>query len=86
MPRDLAAVTRRAAHSRTCDTEPGAEPISGWCTVWMESTTTTVGSISSMKSRMWGSEVSDASHRLGRRVPRRSARSRTCCLDSSAET
>ena len=43
MPRSLASRTSRWAHSRTCTTEPGAEPSSGSMTVWMESTTTRRG-------------------------------------------
>ena len=76
-----------AAHSRTWTTEPGAEPSSGSKTVWMESTTTTSGSISSMWSRTWGSDgLRRQPQRWG--AGRRGARpaAAPAGADSSAET
>src|SRR3989454_1343957 len=47
MPRPLASVMRRAPHSRTCVTLPGADSSSGRNTVWMESMTSPRGFTSS---------------------------------------
>ena len=60
MPRSLAIDTNRAALSRTWATEPAAEEISGVCTVWMESTTSTLGDTSSTEATMLGTTVSEA--------------------------
>ena len=86
MPRSFASCTSWCAHSRTCPTEPGAEPSSGSCTVWMESTTSTSGFTSSTAAITDGSDVSDTSHNRPSSVPRRSARKRTCWRLSSADT
>ena len=74
------------AHSRTWVTVPAVDPSSGSRTVWIESTTTTSGSRSAIARSTFGSEVSESSHNPGSSAPRRSARRRTCCADSSADT
>ncbi len=84
--RTLASRTRRAAHSRTWLTVPGAAPTSGSKTVWMESTTRTSGPTSSIAARISGRPVSARRCSPGATAPRRSARSRTCAADSSAVT
>ena len=86
MLRSLAMLTNCWAHPRTWVTEPGADPIAGSCTVWIESITTKSGLTSSIAATMWGSAVSANSHRFGRTASRRSARSRTCWALSSAVT
>ena len=85
-PRALASATSRWAHPRTWPTDPEAEPSSGSCTVWIESTTTTAGARASTWPTTWGSDVSATSHSAGALTPSRSARSATCRADSSAVT
>ena len=48
-PLTLARRISMDAHSRTCETLPGAEAISGRYIVWMESTIITVGESCSMR-------------------------------------
>ena len=67
-------------------TEPGAPGRSGSRTVWIESSANTSGCTDSTCATTWGSDVSDTTSRLDSSAPRRSARMRTCALDSSAVT
>ena len=76
-PEDVAAWTRRWAHSRTWVTDPGAEVYDGSDNVWIESTTQISGRSSVMWWTMFATDVSDDSSRLSCRAPRRSARRRT---------
>jgi len=84
--RRLASITNLCAQPRTCTTLPGAEPSSGSTSVWMLSMITSSGWSSSSAASTWGRTVSANNHNSGRTAPRRSARSRTCCALSSADT
>jgi len=85
-PRPLACVMRRAAHSRTWATEPGADSRSGRKTVWIESTISAWGFTSSSAACTAARSVSAHSRSPSPAMPRRSARIFTCAADSSAQT
>ena len=84
-PASFATRRRRPAASRTCDTEPGADPTSGEWRVCTESTTQTAG-------RSWSSVAQTTSRSVSARIstrsqpPSRCARSFTCATDSSPVT
>ena len=84
--RSFACCTSRYAQSRTWVTEPGAPGRSGSRTVWIESSANTSGRTDSTCATTCGSEVSETTSRLAASAPSRSARIRTCALDSSAVT
>ena len=72
-----------AAHSRTCDTDPGADCNCSEYTVWIESTTTTAGLSSSTVAMIRSSEISASSRTPPASSPSRRARNAICGADSS---
>ena len=74
------------ALSRTCETLPGAEAISGRYMVWMESTTITRGATSSMRRSTVVMSFSESTYMPVPEAPRRLARILICRADSSPET
>ena len=86
MSRALAACTSWCAHARTCPTEPGADPSSGSCTAWIESTTSTSGPISSTLARTWGRTPSADSQMSGTQRAEALGPEPDLLRDSSADT
>ena len=86
MLRPLASVIRRAPHSRTCATLPGADSSAGRNTVWIESTMSTRGLTASSSACTADRSLSAHSSSPSPRMPSRSARILTCAADSSAVT
>ena len=86
VPSSFAARIRRAAHSRTCPTLPGAPSSSSVCTVWIESTIAIVGRVASRCARMVSRCVSGRNSTSPAPSPSRSARSFTCSGLSSPLT
>ena len=68
MLRALARRCRRAADSRTCDTEPGAAESCSSQSVWIESTTQTSGAVASIVAQTVSSSVSASTPTPGRRA------------------
>src|SRR5881628_1198169 len=85
MDRPLASVIRRAPHSRTCATLPGADSSSGRKTVWIESPTRPRGLTSSRLAWTTDRSVSVMSSRRSLTTPRRSARIFTCAAEHPVE-
>jgi hypothetical protein len=86
MPRPFARVIRRAPHSRTCATLPGADSRSGKNTVWIESMISARGFTSSRCPWTTDRSFSGQSRSPSVAMPSRSARIFTCAADSSAVT
>ena len=86
MPVCLASRVSCAAHSRTCDTEPGAAVSSPLYSVWIESITATVGFCSDTAAWIASSRISANRLTLPVARPSRRARSATCSADSSPVT
>ena len=82
----LASSASALAASRTWPTDPGAPFMSARCIVWIESITQTFGFSASIVARMVSSELSASALTSRAAAPRRSARKRTCAVDSSPET
>ena len=74
------------AHSRTCETLPGAEAMSGRSIVWMESMTSSAGCVFSICASMVSRFVSLTTRSVSASASRRSARMRTCRVLSSPVT
>ena len=74
------------AASRTCPTEPGAPLMPSAWRVWTESITQAAGRSASSVAVTASSEVSASAGTARAPAPRRSARNRTCAVDSSPET
>ena len=86
MPSVFATRRISAAHSRTCDTEPGALATSGRSIVWMESMTTSSGFVFSMCVLMVSRFVSLTTKSFSAIAFSRSARMRICRVLSSPVT
>ncbi len=86
MPRCLARRVSCAAHSRTCETLPGAEVSASVYIVWIESTTTTSGAAPPMAATIASSCTSASSSTGALTSPSRCARIAICSTDSSPVT
>src|SRR5262249_19718118 len=86
VPLALACAVSSAADSRPCPTLPGADASGGVCSVGMESTTTAAGRKAASCSTTASAAVSARIITSALPSPSRSARSRTCCGDSSPAT
>ena len=75
-----------SADSRTCETLPGEELTEETDSVWMESTTTISGLLSSIVSRICSASVAEVSSTRSPVTPSRFARSLICRRLSSPET
>ena len=86
MPIRFATSMTSFADSRTWATDPGAPVSSDECRVWIESITQASGRSASSAASTLSSEVSAIAGTARAPSPRRSARMRTCAVDSSPET
>ena len=86
MPVDLDSSMERWATSRTCLTAPGSPPDSGRNTVCTLSTTSRTGREARAVASMWAKSVWESRCSAELPTPRRSARRRICCTDSSPLT
>ena len=83
MPDVFANAISRAAHSRTCASEPGIESSSAVYTVWIESIASTRGRSARACPSTLSTSVSATSDTVATSAPSRRARIATCATDSS---
>ncbi len=86
VPVSLAMRVSCAAHSRTWDTDPGAEVTCSVYSVWIESITTTSGASLRKVGKIASRRISAKKRTREGSTASREARKAICCGDSSPET